>query len=72
MTPITDNEAISALQELAECEGVTRGLWRALTLSPTRSAQQRIMSKEQTIVVNLSGRGDKDMPSVAEFLGVEL
>jgi tryptophan synthase beta subunit len=30
------------------------------------------MARDKIIVVNLSGRGDKDMPSVAEYLGVKL
>jgi tryptophan synthase beta subunit len=30
------------------------------------------MDRDAVIVVNLSGRGDKDMPSVAEYLGVKL
>ena len=38
--------------------------------SRTRSSSRRTMAKEQIMIVNLSGRGDKDMQTVANAFGV--
>jgi tryptophan synthase beta chain len=68
---VTDAEALDALKLLSETEGIipalesSHALAHAFKLAPT-------LSKEQIMIVNLSGRGDKDMQSVASALGVEL
>jgi tryptophan synthase beta chain len=67
----TDAEAMEALQKLTACEGIIPALETAhavahvLRLAPT-------MGRDQIIVINLSGRGDKDMNTVADYLGVSL
>jgi tryptophan synthase beta chain len=68
---ITDDEALEALQLLARTEGVVAALESSHAVAEaTRVA--RDMNKDAIVLVNLSGRGDKDMTSVAEYLGVEL
>jgi tryptophan synthase beta chain len=68
---VTDEEALNGFQELTREEGIIPALESAhaiahvLRLAPT-------MRKDQTIVVCLSGRGDKDMHTVAEAMGVTL
>ncbi len=68
--PITDNEALEAFQLCAKLEGIlpalesAHGLAEVIKLAPT-------MDKEQTIVLCLSGRGDKDVDTVGQHLGVK-
>jgi len=67
----TDAEALAALKLLSETEGIIPALESAhavayaVRLAPT-------LAKEQVMIVNLSGRGDKDMQTVAQALGVSL
>src|SRR5579862_3442927 len=68
---VTDAEAVEALQTLTASEGIIPALESAhavayaMQLAPT-------LTREQILVVNLSGRGDKDMNTVAKYLGVTL
>ena len=68
---IGDEAAVAALRTLAEQEGIIAALESShaiatvMRLAPT-------MSRRAVIVVNLSGRGDKDMETVAEYLGIRL
>ncbi|OGT97565.1 MAG: tryptophan synthase subunit beta, partial [Geobacteraceae bacterium GWC2_48_7] len=68
---ITDAEALEGFSILAHEEGIlpalesSHAIAYALKLAPT-------MSREQTIVVSLSGRGDKDIHTVAEAMGVTI
>jgi tryptophan synthase beta chain len=68
---VTDPEAVSALQLLSRTEGVIPALESAHAVAYAIDAAKEL-GPDKVIVVNLSGRGDKDMPSVAEYLGVEL
>jgi len=68
---ITDDEAVGALQVLAKTEGVICALESSHAVAYAMQMAAS-MSAEQTILVNLSGRGDKDMPAVAAYLGEEL
>ena len=66
-----DDEALTAFRALTQVEGImpalesSHALAYAAKLAPT-------MGKDQTIVVNLSGRGDKDILTVAEIDGISL
>lgn len=67
----TDGEAIHATRRLAEVEGIIPALESAHAIAAvTRLAPG--LAKHRLIVVNLSGRGDKDMITVADHLGVNL
>ncbi|OYW88849.1 MAG: tryptophan synthase subunit beta, partial [Sphingobium sp. 32-64-5] len=69
--PITDEEALASFQTLCRLEGIIP----ALESSHALAAVEKIaptMGKDRIIVVNLSGRGDKDIFTVAKALGVEI
>ena len=65
---VTDDEVLSAFQLLAKTEGIFAALEsahavaEAVKLAPT-------LSKDKIVVINLSGRGDKDLFIVAEKFG---
>jgi tryptophan synthase beta chain len=67
----TDREAIAAIKLLAEVEGIIPALESAHAIAGVGKLARRL-SKRQVIVVNLSGRGDKDMMTVGDYLGVRL
>ncbi|WP_295885498.1 tryptophan synthase subunit beta [uncultured Thiohalocapsa sp.] len=68
---VNDDEALAAFHGLTRTEGIipaletSHALAYAAKLAPT-------MRRDQTIVINLSGRGDKDMDTVARLDGIEL
>ena len=67
----TDREAVEGLQLLTETEGIIPALETAHAIAHVAKLAPTLRS-DQVIVVNLSGRGDKDMNTVAEYLGVTL
>ena len=68
---VTDDEAIAAVQTLSRTEGIIPALESAHAVShATTMARERDAS--QVLLVNISGRGDKDMATIAEVLGVTL
>ena len=66
--PVTDEEAVNAFEYLSRTEGIIPAIESAhavahcIKLAPT-------MSKDSIIVVNLSGRGDKDVAAIARYRG---
>ncbi|MCH5202047.1 MAG: tryptophan synthase subunit beta [Oscillospiraceae bacterium] len=68
---ITDEEAVSAFEYLSKTEGIipaiesSHAVAYALKLAPT-------MDKDKIMVINLSGRGDKDVAAIARYRGVNL
>ena len=64
---VTDIEAVKALQYFSEKEGIISALETAHALSYAMKVAKR-MTKKESIIVNLSGRGDKDLESVNDFL----
>jgi tryptophan synthase beta chain len=68
---VTDEEALAAFHGLTRTEGIipaletSHALAQASKLAPT-------MRKDQSILINLSGRGDKDMQTVARLEGLQL
>ncbi|MFH1692832.1 MAG: tryptophan synthase subunit beta [Bacillota bacterium] len=68
---ITDEEAVSAFEYLSKIEGIipaiesAHAVAQAIKLAPT-------LSKDQIIVVNLSGRGDKDVKQIARYRGLKI
>jgi len=67
---VGDKEALEAFQLLCRTEGIAPALEPAHAISYA-AKMAGSLDKEQTIVVNLSGRGDKDMDIVVEALGVK-
>ncbi len=66
---VTDEEALEAFRLLSEKEGIIPALESAHALAYV-SKLAPTLKKDQVIIVNLSGRGDKDVPSVAARIGV--
>ena len=69
--PVTDKEAVDAFRYLTKTEGIipaiesSHAVAQAMKMVPD-------MDKDDIVVINLSGRGDKDVYSVAKFMGVKL
>lgn len=69
--PITDDESVAAFEYLSRTEGIipaiesAHAVAYAMKLAPT-------MPRDKIIVVNLSGRGDKDVAAIARYKGVDL
>jgi tryptophan synthase beta chain len=70
-TAVTDREALDGFKLLCKTEGIVPALEPAHAIFHA-AKMAGSLKKEQTIVVNLSGRGDKDMDIVARALGVKL
>ncbi|WP_033073325.1 tryptophan synthase subunit beta [Sphingopyxis sp. MWB1] len=69
--PVTDEEALASFQKLTRLEGIIPALESAHAIA----AAERIaptLGKDKIIIVNCSGRGDKDIFTVAEALGETL
>lgn len=69
--PIMDTEALAAFQMLTRLEGIIPALEPAHALAEVIKRAPK-MDKDQIIVMNLCGRGDKDIFTVGKILGVEL
>jgi len=67
----TDEEALAAFRELTLVEGIMPALESSHALAHVRKLAPT-MGKDQVIVVNLSGRGDKDIHTVAALDGIEV
>ena len=65
---INDDEAVTAFQELCRLEGIIPALESAHAVAQALKKASSL-KKSDIIVINLSGRGDKDMASVKEYLG---
>ncbi|MFC6824418.1 tryptophan synthase subunit beta [Halopelagius fulvigenes] len=63
-TGVTDDEALAAFRELAETEGIIPALESSHAVA--RAIELAELGDHETILVNLSGRGDKDMETAAE------
>ncbi len=61
-----DEEALEAFSELSMCEGIIPALESAHALAWVIKAKDRL--KGRTVVINLSGRGDKDVPEVMRIM----
>ncbi len=70
-TPVTDDQAVDAFEYLSRMEGIipavesAHAVAAAMELAPT-------MDKDQIIVINISGRGDKDCAAIARYRGEDL
>ena len=69
--PVTDDEAVNAFEYLSRTEGIipaiesAHAVAHAMKLAPT-------MGKDQIMVINISGRGDKDCAAIARYRGEDL
>jgi tryptophan synthase beta chain len=69
--PIMDDEALEAFQLLTKLEGIIPALEPSHAIAEVIKRAPK-MGKDQIILMNLSGRGDKDIFTVGKILGMEL
>lgn len=69
--PITDEEAVQAFEYLSRTEGVIPAIESSHALAHCMKIAPQ-MSKDKIIVVNLSGRGDKDVAAIARYRGEDI
>jgi tryptophan synthase beta chain len=68
---VTDEEALTGFQDLARTEGILPALESSHAIAALRAVVADL-PENSVVVVNLSGRGDKDMGTIAKRLGVTL
>lgn len=66
--PVTDEEAIAAFEYLSRTEGIIPAIESAHAVAHAIKLAQE-MPREEIIVINLSGRGDKDVAAIARYKG---
>ena len=69
--PITDMEAVEAFEYLSQTEGIIPAVESAHAIAYAKKIAPS-MDKDKIIVINLSGRGDKDVASIAQYKGVNI
>ncbi|MCF2670201.1 tryptophan synthase subunit beta [Butyricicoccus pullicaecorum] len=69
--PVTDDEAVDAFEYLARTEGIIAAIESAHAVAYARKLAPT-MRKDQIIVINLSGRGDKDCAAIARYRGEDI
>jgi tryptophan synthase beta chain len=67
----TDDEALEAFHDLTRLEGIMPALESSHALAYCKKIAPTL-DKEKIIVVNLSGRGDKDVHTIATLEGIEI
>lgn len=68
---ITDEEAVCALEYLSRMEGIIPAIESAHAIAAAMQIAPQ-MDKDQIMIINVSGRGDKDMQQIAEYRGVKI
>ncbi|WP_028509402.1 tryptophan synthase subunit beta [Ruminococcus sp. NK3A76] len=69
--PISDAQAVEAFEYLSRTEGIIPAIESAHAVAAALDIAPK-MNKDQILVINLSGRGDKDVYSIAKYKGVDL
>jgi tryptophan synthase beta chain len=69
--PVTDNEAVEAFEYLSRMEGIIPAIESSHAIAHARKIAPT-MGKDEVIVINLSGRGDKDVAAIARYKGVQI
>ncbi len=69
-TSVTDKEALEAFHLLTKIEGIMPALESAHAVAYAAKLAKE-WSSDKTIIINLSGRGDKDMQTIADIEGIE-
>lgn len=69
--PITDAEAVEAFNYLSKVEGIIPAIESAHAVAHAMKIVPK-MDKDKIVVINISGRGDKDVAAIARYMGVDL
>src|SRR5207247_8392877 len=70
-TYATDDRALEAFMKLARLEGIIPALESAHAIAEVIQSAPKL-GKDKLVIVNLSGRGDKDVAQVAEKVGLQM
>lgn len=68
---ITDDEAVNAFEYIAKQEGIVAAIESCHAIAEVQKLAPTL-SKDQIIICTVSGRGDKDVASIAKYRGIEL
>jgi tryptophan synthase, beta subunit len=68
---VTDDEAVDAFEYLSRMEGIIPAIESAHAVAYAKKIVP-LMDKDQVVVINISGRGDKDVAAIARYRGVEI
>ena len=69
--PVTDDEAVDAFEYLSKVEGIIPAIESAHAVAYAKKLVPT-MSKDQIIVITISGRGDKDCAAIARYRGEDI
>ncbi len=69
--PVTDEEAVQAFEYLSRTEGIIPAIESSHAIAHAMKIAKNF-SKDQSIIINVSGRGDKDVAAIARYRGVNL
>jgi len=69
--PVTDDEAVEAFEYLSRTEGIIPAIESAHAVAYAMKLAPK-MERDRIMVINLSGRGDKDVASIARYRGVRI
>ncbi|MCR4791898.1 MAG: tryptophan synthase subunit beta [Lachnospiraceae bacterium] len=69
--PVTDDEAVEAFEYLSRTEGIIPAIESSHAVAYAMKIAKEY-SKDQSIIINISGRGDKDVAAIARYRGVDL
>ena len=69
--PVTDDEAVEAFEYLARTEGIICAIESAHAVAQARKIAP-LMSSDQSMIICLSGRGDKDVAAIARYRGIQI
>lgn len=69
--PVTDDEAVEAFEYVSRIEGIIPAIESSHALAHVRKLAPE-MGRDQIVVVNISGRGDKDVAAIARYRGIEI
>jgi len=68
---VNDDEALAAFHNLCKTEGIIPALETSHAIAYAEKLAKEL-PKDKTILVNLSGRGDKDINTVANIAGIKI
>jgi tryptophan synthase beta chain len=69
--PVTDDEAVDAFEYLSRTEGIIPAIESSHAVAHALKIVKNF-SKDDSIIINISGRGDKDVAAIARYRGVDL
>ncbi len=69
--PVTDAEAVEAFEYLSRIEGIIPAIESAHAVAYARKMAP-VMGRDKILVINLSGRGDKDVAAIARYRGAQI